>query len=83
MPKGAVSVMIPVAEAQDVCCVTDPVGVAGSELTVIVILLDVAVVDDAQLALLVITQEITSVLATVFAVYEVLLVPTLLPFFFH
>ena len=52
-------------------------------LTVIVTPLDAAVVDEAQLAFEVKTQETTSLFANALSVYEMLLVPTLLPFFFH
>ena len=53
------------------------------ELTVSVTLLDVAVIVEAQLAFDVKIQEITSLLAIALSMYEMLLVPTLLPFFFH
>ena len=53
------------------------------ELTVSVTPLDVAVVVEAQLSFDVKIQETTSLLTSVLSVYEMLLVPTLLPFFFH
>ena len=53
------------------------------ELTVSVTLFDVAVGEEAQLSFEVKTQETTSLLTSVLSVYEILLVPTLLPFFFH
>ena len=53
------------------------------ELTVSVTPLDVAVGEEAQLSFDVKTQETTSLLTSVLSVYEMLLVPTLLPFFFH
>ena len=53
------------------------------ELTVSVTLFDVAVGEEAQLSFDVKTQETTSLLTSVLSVYEILFVPTLLPFFFH
>ena len=52
-------------------------------LTVIVTPLDVAVVVEAQLAFDVKMQVTTSLFSSVLSVYEMLLLPTLLPFFFH
>ena len=52
-------------------------------LTVIVTPLDVAVVVEAQLAFDVKMQVTTSLFSSVLSVYEMLLAPTLLPFFFH
>jgi hypothetical protein len=57
-------------------------GVTGAP-TVKVMLLDVAVVGAAHAALLVSTQVITSLLLKLAAAYVELLVPTLVPFFFH
>ena len=53
------------------------------ELTVILMLLLLAVDDVTQFSLLVKTQLITSPLANAASVYNGLLMPTLLPFFFH
>ena len=53
------------------------------ELTVIVIAFEVAGLPETQVALEVIMQVTTSLLARVFKVYVVLFVPTLAPFFFH
>ena len=60
--------------------VMDGVTVA---VTLIVTELDVAVVAVAHDALPVIMQSTTSPLASVLSLYEVELLPTLLPFFFH
>jgi hypothetical protein len=58
-------------------------GEAGKAFTVVVIALDVAGLLVAQIALDVITNVTTSLLANDVLVYVVLLVPTLLPFNFH
>lgn len=54
-----------------------------AELTVMVTAFEVALVGEAQLAVLVITQVITSPWARAALVYVALLLPTLVPFFFH
>jgi len=61
--------------------VIESLGIKFDMLMVMVF--DVAVAGDAQVALEVITQKTWSPLASVLSAYAALLVPTFVPFFFH
>ena len=78
----AVKLVLVPAQIFDAVELMDTEGVT-LELTVSVTLFDVAVGEEAQLSFDVKTQETTSLLAIALSMYEMLFVPTLLPFFFH